>query len=367
MRIDIIATTRDGLSRRQFLKAAGAAALGMSSLAAACAAPSSPPAGQPTAAPATAAKGSAPASATRQSVSLQLPWLLGAQFVGELVAKEKGFYEQRGISIDLQPGGPNANPIQLVAGGSRLAGITYAAPLMAARAQDVPVKAFAAGIQQAPLGYFSRKEFNITSVKDWPGKKLGVQVGGDELAKAVMRANGVDESKVQIINVGSDATPAVTGQVDIIAAWTINLGQIAVFGGNYNVQRLWDNGVRFQSNFYFAKDETIAQQPRLLASLLEASGQGWAYAVDHPDEATDLLMKAATGLNRDLERKTLDVMKTPYIYGDLTAKQGWGAMDNQVWEQAIKTQFELGLIPRQLTRDEVATDEILALAERPRR
>ena len=50
-------------------------------------------------------------------VTLQLKWVTQAQFAGYYVAKDKGFYKEEGLDVDIKPGGPDIAPEQVIAGG----------------------------------------------------------------------------------------------------------------------------------------------------------------------------------------------------------------------------------------------------------
>lgn len=43
-------------------------------------------------------------------VTLQLKWVTQAQFAGYYVAKDKGFYKEEGLDVDIKPGGPDIAP-----------------------------------------------------------------------------------------------------------------------------------------------------------------------------------------------------------------------------------------------------------------
>ena len=45
-------------------------------------------------------------------VVLQLKWVTQAQFGGYYVAKDKGFYEEEGLDVEIKPGGPDIAPAQ---------------------------------------------------------------------------------------------------------------------------------------------------------------------------------------------------------------------------------------------------------------
>ena len=50
-------------------------------------------------------------------VNLQLGWLLSGNQIGEVCAKELGYYDQEGIELKFQAGGPNIDGVAVVAAG----------------------------------------------------------------------------------------------------------------------------------------------------------------------------------------------------------------------------------------------------------
>jgi ABC-type nitrate/sulfonate/bicarbonate transport system substrate-binding protein len=61
-----------------------------------------------------------------KDVNIRLKWLHQAQFAGFYFAKESGGYSQRGLNVNLLPGGIDYPAIQLVASGSDQFGVTGA-------------------------------------------------------------------------------------------------------------------------------------------------------------------------------------------------------------------------------------------------
>src|SRR5690606_39832811 len=50
-------------------------------------------------------------------LTLQLKWVTQGQFGGYYVAKDKGFYEAENLDVEINPGGPDVAPPQVIAGG----------------------------------------------------------------------------------------------------------------------------------------------------------------------------------------------------------------------------------------------------------
>src|SRR5215471_16828080 len=94
----------------------------------------------------------------KPAVNMQLGWLLSGNQLGEACAKQLGFYDQEGISLAFQPGGPSIDGVAIVASGKFEVGQVSSSPsLMLAVSQDIPIKCFAVGAQQHPYTFFSLK------------------------------------------------------------------------------------------------------------------------------------------------------------------------------------------------------------------
>lgn len=282
------------------------------------------------------------ASAQAKSpLKMQLGWLAGGNQMGEIVAKRLGYYEQEGIDFSLSPGGPNVDGVAVVASGRQDVGQGSSSPsIMLATSQGIPVKCFAVGAQRHPYCFFSLQKNPVRKPADFVGKKVGIQSTGLVLLRALLAQNGIAEKEVNVIPIGGDMTPLLTGQVDVVTGWLTNTTALKVLGKERVDLSLWDAGVRLYALPYYATEETLSKRPKDLAAFLRATAKGWYYAQAHPDAAIDLLLKEYPNLNRDDERVALDVMLR-YSFSDLTKTQGWGAMDPAVWQEQISMYSQL--------------------------
>ena len=72
-------------------------------------------------------------------VTLQLKWVTQAQFAGYYVAKDKGFYEEEGLDVEIKPGGPDIAPAQVIAGGGADVIVDWMPSALATREKGVPL------------------------------------------------------------------------------------------------------------------------------------------------------------------------------------------------------------------------------------
>jgi NitT/TauT family transport system substrate-binding protein len=299
-------------------------------------------------------------AAAKPAINLQLGWLLSGNQIGEVCAKAMGFYDAEGIELKIQAGGPNIDGVAVVAAGRFEAGQVSSSPsLMLAASQDIPIRCFATGAQEHPYTFFSLKKKPVHEAKDLVGKKVGIQATGVILLKALLAKNKLSEKEVEIVTIGADMAPLLTGQVDVVTGWLTNTTALKVLGPDRVDMRLWDNGVKLYALPYYATVETIKTKQDLLAKFLSATGKGWAYAYANRDKAVELLVKEFPNLVAADEREAIEPM-LKYAFSAKTAAEGWGTMDPGVWQDQINLYSELGQFSKRTPKlEEVMTLDIL--------
>ncbi|MES1264202.1 MAG: ABC transporter substrate-binding protein [Variovorax sp.] len=306
-------------------------------------------------------------AADKANINLQLGWLVGGNQIGEVCAKRLGYYEQEGLNVSIQPGGPNVDGVAVVASGRFETGQVSSSPsIMLAASQGLPIKCFAVGAQRHPYCYFSLPKAAVRTPADMVGKKVGVQATGMVLLRALLAKNKIAEKDLNIIPIGGDMTPLLTGQVDVVTGWLTNTTALKPLGKDRIDLSLWDAGVRLYALPYYATAKTLQSQPQVLAAFLRATSRGWQYAEANRDAATDLLIKEYPNLNRDDERVALDVMLR-YSFSELTKAQGWGAMDPAVWQEQITMYSQLGQFTASTPKlEDVMTMDVLKATQATR-
>jgi len=291
-------------------------------------------------------------------VRMQLGWLASNGILGEIVAKTKGFYEEEGVELEVIPGGPNVDGVGGVAAGRSTLGQTSSSPsVMLARSAGIPIKAFAAGYQKHPFTYFSLEADAIREPKDMVGKTIATQPTAYILLRALLAKNGISEDDVTIVNMGSDMNQLLTGQAQAVTGWLTNASALKVLGDDRVDLMLWDTGIQLYANVYFATDDTLADDAGTLESFLRGSARGWGYAREHPEEAVDMLVAEYPNLDKPSELAAVEGV-IGFNFNDVTAKEGWGAMNKENWQEQIETYASLD----QFKGDVPTVDDVMTLA-----
>jgi ABC-type nitrate/sulfonate/bicarbonate transport system substrate-binding protein len=265
-----------------------------------------------------------------ENISVRLKWFNQAQFAGFYVAKEKGFYQEGGLEVTLNPGGPDFPSIQMVAGGSEQFGVAGADQVLVGRGKGVPVVAVAALYRKSPFVLFSLKNAGIDQPQKFTGKRIGVKIGGNEelLYRAVLKKAGVDSKALSETPVKFDMTPLLTGQLDVWPGYTINEVLSAQEKGfDVNVISPADFGINVYADTLFTTEKLIEEKPDLVRRFVAATIKGWNYAIANPEEAARMTLKYGPKLTYEHE---LAMMKAsvPLLAPD---KNPIGSMQPAVW------------------------------------
>ena len=111
-------------------------------------------------------------------VTLQLKWVAQAQFAGYFVAKDKGFYEEAGLDVEIKPGGPDIAPEQVIAGGGADVIVDWMGGALAAREKGVGLVNIAQPFEKAGM--------QLVCPARWPGQDRS-RLQGQDARRLVLR------------------------------------------------------------------------------------------------------------------------------------------------------------------------------------
>ncbi|MBZ0158936.1 MAG: ABC transporter substrate-binding protein [bacterium] len=281
-------------------------------------------------------------SARLEKLSLRLQWLHQAQFAGFYVAKEKGFYREAGLDVAIQPGGQDFNAVTLVSSGSDDVGVWTADQVLLAYARGVPIRAVGVVFDRSLTAFMVKQTSTIRTPKDFEGKTVGMYYGYDSetIYLALLKRFNVDRNKIRETALQYDLSRFFNGDVDVWPAYVINQPLAAQAAGvEVRLLKPDDLGIRYYSDTIIITEKTLHERRDTVTRFLSASERGWRYALDHRDEATDIVLKQDPHLNRAHQRQMLDV--TAQYLRPRGAQFG---MDRGVWESIISLLREQKLL-----------------------
>jgi ABC-type nitrate/sulfonate/bicarbonate transport system substrate-binding protein len=280
-----------------------------------------------------------------KDVKIVLDYTPNTNHTGLYAAKELGYYEEEGLNVEIiMPGAGGADA--MVASGEVPFGVSYQENVTQARTQGVPLVSIAAVIQHNTSGFASAKEKNITRPKDFEGKTYAGWGGPAETAviDSMMKADGGDISKVKIINGGDiDFFTAIHKEIDLVwifYAWTGVEAELR--GEDLNIIYLneYSDKLDYYTPVLVTNEKMIREDPETVKAFMRATAKGYQYAIDHPDEAAEQLLKAVPDLDRELVIASQQWL-SPRYQDD--APQ-WGWQKPEVWQNYADWMMEYELL-----------------------
>lgn len=235
------------------------------------------------------------------AVTLQLKWVTQAQFAGYYVAKDKGFYTEEGIDITIKPGGPDSAPEQVIAGGGADVIVDWMGGALAARDKGVGLVNIAQPFKRSALLMICPKDGPVQTEADFKGRTLGVWFFGNEYPfYAWMNKLGIPTEGgpdgVNVLKQSFDVQPLIQKQADCISVMTYNeLGQAADAGFTADklvIFNYTDMGNDLLEDGLYAMEDKLADPAFAdkMVRFVRASQKGWQYAIEHPDEAAQIVI-----------------------------------------------------------------------------
>lgn len=225
-------------------------------------------------------------------ITLQLKWYHQFQFAGFYAAKEKGFYKDAGLSVDIREGGPGIEVQDILLSGKADVGV-LGSELVCLRADGLKIVMLAPIIQHSVRTIIARKDRNIVSPHDLIGKKI--MLNSNELAEfqAMFLSEGVRFDTLTVLHKNTAANDLfIAGDIDAINGSLAN--QPYLFEKRdvpFNLIRPINYGIDFYGDTLFTTEDNVKNNPEIISLFMRASFKGWHYAFDHPDELIDVIIE----------------------------------------------------------------------------
>jgi ABC-type nitrate/sulfonate/bicarbonate transport system substrate-binding protein len=282
-------------------------------------------------------------SASFGELKVQLSWIKNSEFAGEFFADQNGYYTAAGFDSVNLIAGPAATEAEVL-NGNVLVGI--ANPISVAPVilnEGAALKIIGTTYQKNPFTILSLKDgANIETVQDLIGKKIGVQAGPNEtLFDALLKANGIDASKVTKVPVQYDPAPLVNGEVDGFLAYVTN-ESFTVEQQGYPVTNLLfaDNGLPFVTESFVVTQDSIDNNRPALKAFLYASIRGWKDSIADPAEGARLALEVYgkdLGLAKDKEEYQSKTQNEILVQTDETRANGLFTISDAMIAQNLET------------------------------
>ncbi|MBZ9797795.1 ABC transporter substrate-binding protein [Mesorhizobium sp. ES1-4] len=234
--------------------------------------------------------------AATQNVTVALDWTVNTNHIGLFVARDKGFYREAGVEVEILPY-TDTGAGTLVAVRVADFGINGTISLFTQKAAGADLKGVYAVVQsETGRLVFNAARSEIKSPKDLDGLTYGGfgSAWENALISTIIRHDG-GKGDFETVTLGTSAYEALaSGAIDFTLEVSTWEGVEAELKGVKQRSFVYaDHGVPDEHTTLISSSEAYLQaNPELASSFIQATRRGYQFAVDHPEEAATLLIAA---------------------------------------------------------------------------
>ena len=251
---------------------------------------------------------SAASSRAQEKLIFTPQWTAQAQFAGYYVAQEMGFYREAGVEVEI------VHPSATISAMNRIRrNESQATTLQLCQAMEVIDSGIElVNILQTSMNngmvIVSRRETDPLTQKR---ARVGIwNAGFGQIAICMSLKEGLD---YEWIRFASNVNLFIKGAIDATLAMSYNeyyqLVQAGYELSEKNVYRFCDHGYNVQEDGVYMTREYYRKHKDQARKFADASRRGWEWAVEHPEETLDIVMKYVRdnhiATNRPMQRLML--------------------------------------------------------------
>jgi len=284
-------------------------------------------------------------------------------FVGAYVAKEKGFFADEALDVDIQHSSGSSQHIQLLLAGQVQFTTADAANVLQRIADPgLPLLSIALIGQTGQQGFVTLADSGLDDPASWRGKTIGYRSTVPPDLPAILKARGMTLSDVNAQNIGYEPPQLLAeGRVDVYPVFLSNEPDIIrrTLGKEVNVFSAADYGMPTLGLTYITSQDYAGQHPEIVERFLKAVLHGIEWARDNRDEAIDIVLKYAPGEDREHQRFMLDT-ELAAAESDVTRQNGLGWQTAAQWDALDSWLQEYGGLTKPVDSSTAFSDRFLS-------
>jgi len=253
-----------------------------------------------------------------QDVSVQFHWRYQFEFAGFIAAKEKGFYKNAGLNVDLKEYKTGINIVDDVVNKKSNYGV-YNSSVLMDYLKGKPIKLIASYFKRAAIILITKPY--IKSPKDLIGKNIMAGTKNDFILNfgIFLKKNSLNINELNLVkhtyNIKDFMSPKIDAMTAFVSDQPYKLNEL---GLKYNIIDPTDYGVYILQEEMFTSQDEINKHPKRVNAFVEATKKGWEYAFDHEEEIIDIIHKKyakdISKLELRKEANGIEKLILPYTY-----------------------------------------------------
>lgn len=291
-----------------------------------------------------------------KKVTLQLSWLDQFQFAGYYMAKQKGFYEELGLDVEIKPFVFGIDIPKDVNDGK----IDFAVgreTLILERIKNPNIVALYAIFQSTPLVLLSTKESGINNINDFSNKKIMTTIddASEVSLKAMISSNKIKLENLTFLKHSHNIDDLINKNTDVISAYISKAPyNLQKKGVEYNIFDPKKYDFDMYSDMLYTNQNLINYDLNTVLLFKKASLKGWEYAYSNMQESVDIIYEKYNTQNLEKEELLYEAKELKKLSYFKTANLG------EIRKDKIQRIYDLynvmGLVPSAVNLDKFIFD-----------
>ena len=286
-------------------------------------------------------------------------WFPQIENAGQYSAKVEGFYEDAGIDMTIQPGGPGVSAVSIVASGEADIGMAQADQLLFAINEGIPLVAIMTNFQLTPQGIMFHKGEPIKTFDDFGKGNYEIYTGASA---------GYWQYLISKFDIDASQNRIYTGDNSAFVANKKAASQMYVTSEPFYLKQegietehllISESGYEIYGDVLFTTKKFLEENPDIVQAYVDATIKGWEVFRENPDNAYDYIMELDNTKTVEQMSYAKEIMED-LVFGGDAAEHGVGYMSEKRWQQLIDQVYELKLIDKKMDAKEVFTDEFIS-------
>jgi NitT/TauT family transport system substrate-binding protein len=234
----------------------------------------------------------------KEKVVLLLNWYTYSEHAPFYLGKERGYFDQEGIDLDIQEGRGSGVTVQAVAAGTAAFGYADVPTMMKAASKGAPVIAVGVALQTSPMSVMGFADKNIRKPEDIKGKTVAVTPGDSmsQIWPLFLQKTGLKQSDFKTVagDAQTKLNAVINSQADLLLGYVMDQAiklQDATHKPVYPI-RFADYGVNMVSSGIIAQKDYVKAHEDLVRRFLRAATRSLEEATKNPEAAVDAMLKA---------------------------------------------------------------------------
>jgi NitT/TauT family transport system substrate-binding protein len=234
----------------------------------------------------------------KDKVVLLLNWYTYSEHAPFYLGKERGYFDQESIDLDIQDGRGSGVTVQAVAAGTATFGYADVPTMIKAASKGAPVIAVGVALQTSPMSVMGFADRNIRKPEDIKGKTVAVTPGDSmsQIWPLFLKKTNLKDTDFKTVSGDAQTklNAVINNQADLLLGYPMDQAIKLLDATQKPVYPIMfaEYGVNLVSSGIIVQKDFLKSKPDVVKRFMRAATRSLEEAAKNPEAAVDAMLKA---------------------------------------------------------------------------